>query len=77
MHKDIIGPSNEITQSLGTIRVEECADEVSGKGINVVWPVDLALKDLFIDAKGIVVIKWLQGTHLVNAKSMKISVLTG
>jgi hypothetical protein len=59
MQEDIISGSNEVTEALSTVRMEECADEIAGKWVDMVRPVDLALKNLFIDSKCVIIIKWL------------------
>ena len=53
--QDILRASYHISQPLGTVGVEECANEVTGERIDVCGPGNPATEDLFVDAKGVVV----------------------
>ena len=52
--QDILRASYHISQPLGTVGVEECANEVTGERIDMCGPGNPATKDLFVDAKGVV-----------------------
>ena len=53
--QDILRASYHISQPLGRVRVEERANEVTGERIDMCGPGNPATRDLFVNAKGIVV----------------------
>ena len=48
-------PCLEVAQALGAVGCEELLNEVFGVGVKVGWELNLAGKNLFVDAKGVIV----------------------
>ena len=56
-------PTNEVTQSLGTVWVEEGFDEFLGQPVHLLGPIDLPPQDLLVDPWGGFIEKGWEANH--------------
>lgn len=55
MPQDILSTSNQVTKTLRAVRMQKGSDEITGERVNMGWPANFSLENLFINAKRIVV----------------------
>lgn len=59
MHQHIVCTPDQVSKPFSTIGMEECLYQVAREGIDVGRPVNFALEDLFVYAKGVIVVERL------------------